>query len=191
MSSLSSRRLRVADHGTPSDGARHAVGVLSASQWVLVPALFVALALAVLSQAPGIEGRDGLYPAALAVILLAVAALSVVQDARGYQQRQRAVQAAAAAGAEESERGIEGEHGVGVYWVRVGWMTVMLVGVAVLMAPVGFMAVSALLCAATLVLLGIRSPVRVAVFTVLFIAGAYALFVVALKVPFPAGGLLF
>lgn len=190
MSSLSSR-VHLAGHGTPNDRARHAAGVLAAGQWVLVPALFVALALLVLSQSPGIQGRDGLYPVALAVILLAIAAPSVVQDARAYRQKQRAVQAAAAAGETEPERGIEGEHGAGVHWVRVGWMTVMLFCVAVLMAPVGFMAVSALLCAATLVLLGIRSPVRVGVFTVLFMAGAYGLFVVALKVPFPSGGLLF
>jgi hypothetical protein len=190
MSSPSSR-LRLAGDGTASDGARHPVGMLAASQCLLVPALVVAMALLVLSQAPGIQGRDGLYPTALALILLAIVAASVVHDVRAYRLRQRALRAVAATDETEAERGIEGEHGVGVHWARVGWMTVMLLCVAVMMAPIGFMAVSALLCAATLVLMGIRSPVRVTVFTVLFIAGAYGLFVVALKVPFPSGGLLF
>ena len=187
MSSLSSRHLRVVGDRAPRVYAEPTARVLAAGQWVLVPSLLVVMALLVLGQAPGIQGRDGIYPAALAVILLTIAAPSVVQDARAYVTRQRSIKAAAGTVESEADRGIEGEHGIGVHWAKVGWMAVMLFVVAVLMEPVGFMTMSAVLCAATLVLLGIRSPLRVAVFTVLFIAGAYGLFVLALKVPFPSG----
>jgi len=173
--------------GRSSSGSRR--GGAARSAWaVAVPLFALALAVLFLATSGDITGREGSYPRVLAGVVVVLALLSLVRD-HADARRESAV--APTAGTEDEDdpdseaASFEGGRGVGVAVRRVLAFAGVSVLAVYLMSWLGFFIPAALLVAGGVLVLGIRSPWRVVVFTVALVGIAHLLFVEALKVPFP------
>jgi Flp pilus assembly protein TadB len=167
-------------------------GPLLALWLVTAPLVMLLLAVAFLLSSGELTGREGTYPRVLAVVVIALAGVSVVKDLTSGRRTfaaARTSSAAAGAGAPASdvdeEHDPEGQRGLGLAVRRVvGFFALALVCVW-LMTWVGFFVAALLLVGAGVVVLGVRTPWKVAAYTAGVVGAAYVVFVEALQVPFP------
>lgn len=159
---------------------------------VSAPVIALALAAMFLITSGDLEGIEGSYPRGLAVLVALLAVVSIWRDA-AEARRDQATAAPALAGAgsvgadaDMDDVGLEGRRGVGMAAGRVGAFVAVLVVTTWLMGLIGFFPAATLLVSGGLVVLGVRSPLKVIVYTVGVVAVAYLVFVEALGVPFPA-----
>jgi hypothetical protein len=170
----------------PSPASRTAPAL---SLWlVAAPLVMLLLAVAFLLSSGGLEGREAAYPRVLAVVVIALAAVSIVQDLTSGRQVFAAgpAQAPASALDDAAEDDLEGRRGQGLAARRVVVFFVIAVVSVWLMSWVGFFLPAFLLVGAGVYVLGVRTPWKVAAYTGGLVAAAYAVFVEALQVPFPA-----
>lgn len=137
----------------------------------------------------GIEGRDALYPRALAVLVAVFALYAAVRDIKEILGERQAVtdSSTTSDGSDmgEPSPGVEGHRGERVAFGRVAAFSAVAVVSVWLMGWVGYYLASAVLLAGGIRVLGVRSPVKVVVYAVALIALAYLLFGYLLGVPLP------
>lgn len=166
-------------------------GAARALWLVSTPLLALALALLFLLTSGALTGREATYPRVLAVVVAVLAVVSLWRDSvEARREKASTGPAAPATKGDESDElddeDPEGRRGAGL---AVGRIIVLVAVTAVaiyLMGLLGFFIPAALLVGGGLVVLGVRSPWRVAAYTAGLVIGAYLLFVEALRVPFPA-----
>lgn len=155
---------------------------------VTAPLVMLLLAVAFLLSSGELTGREGTYPRVLAVVVIALAGVSVVKDLTSGRRTFAAARtgtAGAAAGERDEDHDPEGQRGLGLAVRRVvGFFGLALVCVW-LMTWVGFFLSALLLVGAGVVVLGVRTPWKVAAYTAGVVGAAYVVFVEALQVPFP------
>lgn len=157
-------------------------GGVGLSLWlVAAPLAMLLLAAAFLLGSGELEGREAAYPRVLAVIVIALAAVSVVKDLGSG----RVLFTTAPRDVAEDETDLEGSRGRGLAGRRVLAFFVVAVVSVWLMSWVGFFLPALLLVGVGVVVLGVRTPWKVAAYTVGLVAVAYVVFVEALQVPFP------
>jgi hypothetical protein len=157
------------------------------AQWpwrLSVPLLVLVIAVAMLIGSDSINGRDAFYPRVLAAAVTAFALYAVVRDVRGILAESHATEPAPTEDV-VPESGVEGRGGVGVAAVRVVAFCAVAVVSVWLLDWVGYYLASAVLLAGGVVVLGVRSPVKVVAYTAALIAVAYLLFSLVLGVPLP------
>jgi hypothetical protein len=158
---------------------------------VIAPVIALALAALFLATSGDLHGLEATYPRGLAVLVALLAIVSIRRDA-AEARRDRLISATAVdsdvepvdtdAGAVD----LEGRRGVGMATGRTLAFVAVLVVTTWLMGTIGFFPAATLLILGGLVVLGVRSPLRVASYTVGVVAIAYLLFVEALGVRFPS-----
>jgi hypothetical protein len=158
---------------------------LGRSLWLMAtPLLMLLLALLFLATSGNVTGREAGYPRVLAGLVGALALVSLVRDhSDGHRAADPEPHGADDDLADPDE--LEGRRGAGVAVRRI----LAFLGVSglavVLMSYLGFFVPAFLLLAGGLVVLGVRTPWKVVVYSVGVVLTAYLLFVEALKVPFP------
>ena len=175
-----SRRVGASERLAP----RVARGLVAWGVFSLLATAMGALVLVNISLG-GVTGRDALFPAVIAALLVALGAYCLLRDAVDFA---RDKPTRAAAGAEDEA--VEGHHGRGVYWVQVIAIMAVLVLALILVGSLGFFSTAILLSAAVPLIAGARPWWKVVLFATLFTAAIYVLFVVVLNVPFPTDGWL-
>lgn len=158
---------------------------LGRSLWlVATPLLMLLLALVLLGSSGEITGREAAYPQALAGLVVVLALVSLVKD---HQDGTRAAEPEPQGATDDLQDpdDLEGRRGVGVAFQRVLAFLVVVSLAVTLMSYLGFFVPAFLLLAGGLVVLGIRTPWKVVVYSGVVVLIAYLLFVEALKVPFP------
>lgn len=177
----------------PAGDVRPGVG---RSLWlVAVPLFALVLAGVILATSGEISGREGNYPRVLAVVIVIMAVVSIRSD---YVQARRETSgetvpevdpedpdAHAELLHEEGGEDFESSRGAGVAGRRVAALAAVTGLSIYLMTWLGFFIPAALLVGGGLIVLGVRSWWKVAVYTAGIVVGAYLLFVEALGVPFP------
>jgi len=148
-----------------------------------VPLLVLVIAVAMLIGSGGINGRDAFYPRVLAAVVMAFALYAIVRDVRGIlAERQETTGSATGV---DSDAGVEGRGGVGVAAVRVVAFCAVAAVSVWLLDWVGYYLASAVLLAGGVLVLGVRSPVKVVAYAAALLAVAYLLFSLVLGVPLP------
>jgi hypothetical protein len=162
------------------------------AQWpwrLSVPLLVLVIAVAMLIGSGSINGRDAFYPRVLAAAVTAFALYAVVRDVRGILAERHATAGSATGPAPDDgvdpDSGVEGRGGVGVAAVRVVAFCAVAAVSVWLLDWVGYYLASAVLLAGGVLVLGVRSPVKVVAYTAALIAVAYLLFGLVLGVPLP------
>ena len=158
-----------------------------------VPLLVLVIAVAMLIGSGSINGRDAFYPRVLAAVVTAFALYAVVRDVRGILVERHATTGSttvsptgpAPADGVDPDSGVEGRGGVGVAAVRVMAFCAVAAVSVWLLDWVGYYLASAVLLAGGVLVLGVRSPVKVVAYTAALIAVAYLLFGLVLGVPLP------
>jgi len=158
-----------------------------------VPLLVLVIAVAMLIGSGSINGRDAFYPRVLAAAVTVFALYAVVRDVRGILAERHATtgpttvstSGQAPTGDVVPDSGVEGRGGVGVAAVRVAAFCAVAAVSVWLLDWVGFYLASAVLLAGGVLVLGVRSPVKVVAYTGALIAVAYLLFGLVLGVPLP------
>jgi len=162
-----------------------------------VPLLVLVIAVAMLIGSGSINGRDAFYPRVLAAVVTAFALYAVVRDVRGILAERHATTGPttgpttgsttgqAPTGGVVPDSGVEGRGGVGVAAVRVAAFCAVAAVSVWLLDWVGYYLASAVLLAGGVLVLGVRSPVKVVAYTAALIAVAYLLFGLVLGVPLP------
>lgn len=165
---------------SPHPSSRTGVGV---GLWlVATPLLILLLAVAFLLSSGELTGREANYPRVLAVVVIALAAVSILKDLASG----RLVFAAAARGEHaDAADDPEGLRGQGLAARRVAAFFVIAVASVWLMSWVGFFLPALLLVGAGVFVLGVRTPWKVAAYASGVVTAAYLVFVQALQVPFP------
>lgn len=159
--------------------------------WLAAAPLFMLLlALVFLLSSGELTGLEANYPRLLAVIVAVMAVASIIGDYREGRQALAAETPPPHGNAShdddlEDPDGLEGRRGVGLAVPRLlGFLALALVSVF-LMNYLGFFAPAFLLVGGGLLVLGVRTPWKVVLYTLGVIGVAYVLFVEALQVPFP------
>ena len=201
-----SRSERQAPPGSGGSGARGGVGRpgdagprghesvgrrIATSLWLVAAPLTVLLvAVLFLLVSGGITGREGAYPRVLAGIVVVMALAAVLGDLR--DGRRALAPGSPLPSAEtvpddhvERDADLEGGRGRGLAVRRVLVFAAVAVLSVFLMSYLGFFLPGVLLLAGGLLALGVRTPWKVVAYTAGLLGAAYALFVEALKVPFP------
>ena len=183
--------------GRPGDLAADAhVSRVGPGLWVWrlsVPLLVLVIAVAMLIGSGSINGRDAFYPRVLAAVVTAFALYAVVRDVRGILAERHATTGPTTAsptgqpptGDVVPDSGVEGRGGVGVAAVRVAAFCAVAAVSVWLLDWVGYYLASGVLLAGGVLLLGVRSPVKVVAYTAALLAVAYLLFGLVLGVPLP------
>ena len=158
--------------------------------WLIsIPLLAFLAAGFFLIASSGIDGRDALYPRALAVLVAVFALYAAVRDIREILgERQAATDSSTTSDAGEPAEpspDVEGRRGEAVAFGRVAAFSAVTAVSVWLLGWVGYYLASAVLLAGGIWALGVRSPVKVVVYTVALIALAYLLFGYLLGVPLP------
>ena len=157
-------------------------------QWpwrLSVPLLVLVIAVAMLIGSGSIDGRDAFYPRLLAAVVTAFALYAVVRDVRGILAERHETTGTAPADGVVPDSGVEGRGGVGVAAVRVVAFCAVAAVSVWLLDWVGYYLASAILLAGGVLVLGVRSPVKVVAYTAALIGVAYLLFGLLLGVPLP------
>lgn len=150
---------------------------------VAAPLVMLLLAVVFLLNSSELSGREAAYPRVLAVIVIALAAVSIVKDLTSGRLvfADAPSQTRPATAADDPE----GQRGRGLAARRVVTFFAVAVVSVWLMSWVGFFLPALLLVGAGVYVLGVRTPWKVAAYTVGLVAAAYTVFVEALQVPFP------
>ena len=157
--------------------------------WRLSVALLIlVVAVGMLVGSSGIEGRDAFYPRVLAAVVTAFALYAIVREAQEFLAERRGTTGSDTE--PESidnvpDAGVEGRGGVGVAARRVVAFCAVAVVSVWLIDWVGYYIASAVLLAGGVLVLGVRSPLKVAIYTGALIGVAYLLFGLLLGVPLP------
>jgi hypothetical protein len=147
-----------------------------------IPVVALVIGGVLLADSASIVGRDAIYPRAVLITLLLVAAVALVRDLLASRRREPDT--------DDSEGDAEGGRGRHVAWKRVGVVALALVAMPLLLPTAGYLVSTAVLTAAVALALGLRSSLATAALVVGVSAGSYLLFVVLLGARIPAGGLL-
>lgn len=151
------------------------------SIWLIsAPLLALALAALFVAESRDITGLEGTYPRVLAAVVALLAAVSIGRDTVEARRERSATAARSADGP------LEGRRGEGVAGGRLALFVAVLVVSIGLMGWIGFFPAATLLVLGGLLVLGVRSAVKVVAYTVGVVVVAHLLFVEALGVAFPA-----
>ena len=148
-----------------------------------VPIAALISGIVLLVESGSIVGRDAIYPRAVLVALLLVAAVALVQEL--LQSRRRS-----AAPLDDGAGEAEGGRGRHVAWRRVGVAALALVATPILLPTAGYLATTAVLTAVVALALGLRSRLAAVALVLGVSAGSFLLFVVVLGARIPAGVVL-
>lgn len=162
------------------------MSTLGRTLWRALPALTaLTVAAIVIVGSAGIVGPSGVYPLVLAVLLAAVGVFGLVRDLLNRTAPEPAVEADAGDAPPEEQSEEPGDPRAGVLRVLA-----VIASVVVFVAAVdgaGFWLSLVVPMVTTFLVMGVRSPWRIALATGLVIAVAYLLFVQLLDVSFPTG----
>ena len=167
---------------SPSPASRAGVGL---SVWLVAAPLFMLLlAAAFLLSSGELSGREATYPRVLALLVIVLAAVSIAKDLTSGR-RVFAGTPAAPGDDDATDDDLEGRRGQGLAVRRVLAFFAIAVVSVWLMSWVGFFLPALLLVGAGVFVLGVRTPWKVAAYTIGLVTVAYLVFVEALQVPFP------
>jgi len=153
---------------------------------VITPVITLALAALFLATSGDLQGLEATYPRALAGLVALLAVISIWRDSIEARRDRVSHPSAGSVEADANAGGLEGRRGVGMAAGRALAFAAVLVVTTWLMGVIGFLPAATLLILGGLVVLGVRSPLKVIGYTVGVIAVAHLLFVEALGVPFPS-----
>lgn len=159
-------------------------GKAARSLWLVsTPVIALAVAALFFAASGDLHGLEAAYPRGLAVLIALLAVVSVWRDAVAAHPSEPAD---GPVDPDAEEVAPEGGRGVGIAAGRTVAFVAVLVLTSWLMGVIGFFPAATVLIVGGLVVLGVRAPRKVVVYTVAVVGVAYLLFVEALGVPFPA-----
>lgn len=167
-------------------GSRRREQALALTLWlVCIPLAALLIAIVLLVEAGAIVGRDAIYPRAVLIALLAVAAVALVRELLAARRRER--NGDGDVGDDGDAEGARGRH---IAWTRVAAAGAALAAMPLLLPTAGYLVSTAVLSAVVALALGVRSWLAAVALVASVSIASYLLFVVVLGARVPPGMIL-